>query len=120
MERLNYMIKVMQAFAAGEAIQSMNIDFCTPWKVESTPNWDWSTFDYRIKPRSKKVYFEYEDFLNEIKKNGLLVRSIKYRETLAINRLTDMMICTTLGSLSYELFCQRYTRLDGTKFEREV
>ena len=63
MKRLNYMIEVMQAFAAGETIEYMDIVFCTPWEIESDPIWNWSKFNYRIKPEPEYVPFDKDDML---------------------------------------------------------
>ena len=49
------MIEVMQAFERGETIEVIWRDNATDsWDVATTPNWDWSAFDYRVAPKPKK------------------------------------------------------------------
>ena len=53
MNDIDHMIAVMQAAKEGKAIQRRphhypDTDVC--WKDAPEPSWDWSTFDYRVKP----------------------------------------------------------------------
>ena len=54
MQDIDHMIAVMQAAKEGKAIQSRrrhprpDIDAC--WRDAPEPSWNWSTFDYRVKP----------------------------------------------------------------------
>lgn len=48
-------IKVMQAFERGEQIEAKMDE--APWVRSVDPSWDWTTFDYRVKPTKKPVAF---------------------------------------------------------------
>ena len=53
MNDIDRMTAVMQAAKEGKAIQSRHrphrdIDVC--WRDAPKPSWNWSTFDYRVKP----------------------------------------------------------------------
>ena len=43
-----YSIEVMQAYVDGKTIQGCNPD--VTWGDVEFPTWDWSTFNYRVKP----------------------------------------------------------------------
>ena len=47
-------IEVMQAFERGEEIEVSYINI-EKWSDISTPDWAWSAYDYRIKPKPKQV-----------------------------------------------------------------
>ena len=44
-------IKVMQAYVNKEAIESTPIGVASMWDDASEPCWNWSKYDYRVKPR---------------------------------------------------------------------
>ncbi|WP_314070038.1 hypothetical protein [Campylobacter showae] len=48
------MIAVMQAYARGEAIEVSDKD-ADDWSEIKYPLWDWNSFEYRVKPATKKV-----------------------------------------------------------------
>ena len=54
MTDIDHMIEALQAAKEGKAIQSRrrhprpDIDAC--WRDAPEPSWNWSTFDYRVKP----------------------------------------------------------------------
>ena len=51
---LEYMIDVMTRAKAGEQVQVS--DHGGPWgDTTARPNWNWSGFNYRIKPREPRV-----------------------------------------------------------------
>ena len=47
-------IDCMEAFERGEEIE---FDYCSGnnWSIDRKPAWDFSTYDYRIKPKPKQV-----------------------------------------------------------------
>ena len=47
-------IETMEAFERGEEIE---FDYCSgnSWNIDIKPEWDFSTYDYRIKPKPKQV-----------------------------------------------------------------
>lgn len=46
-------IEVMEAYERGEQIEYKPFQWDKGWRIESDPNWNWSQFDYRIKPKQK-------------------------------------------------------------------
>ena len=51
MQDIDYMIAVMQAAKEGKEIQRRHLHgIDAPWIDTPKPSWNWSTFDYRVKP----------------------------------------------------------------------
>ena len=69
------MISVMQAFNRGEQIEYRIKDFMRDdeWYVQkSIPEWDWRTYDYRIKPKpTYRPYKNAQEFLQAQKEHGM-------------------------------------------------
>lgn len=124
MEDMKYMIKVMQAYVNGETIEFASLDSdADNWTKADAPIWNWDEYTYRIKPKPKKVHFEYEDFIEEIKKNGGYVRYLAGKMISIIYPNTKEIIVDDgyrKFNLSYEDFCYKFTRLDGTEFIKEM
>lgn len=78
------MIAIMQAYVDGKKIEFWDSGNMI-WKPITNSYWNWSRYDYRIKPEPpKKVHMPYdnvEDFLTSQKENGLFVRK-KHGEVL--------------------------------------
>ena len=55
MKTLDEMIAVMQAARDGLKVQKFPLGFDPDWKDDPKPNWDWSMWDFRIKPEPKRV-----------------------------------------------------------------
>lgn len=54
------MIKVMQAYVDGEEIEYTRSG--KDWRYSDDPEWDWSLFEYRIKPKPRTIWVnEHED-----------------------------------------------------------
>jgi len=63
--RLRYQIAVMQAAADGKEIQrGPGRSSTNPWVDADNPAWDWSMFDYRVKPREPREFFINDYFCN--------------------------------------------------------
>lgn len=45
-------MKVMKAFIEGKTIQCKRVNY-NDW-YDCNPDWDWSTFEYRVKPEAPK------------------------------------------------------------------
>ena len=55
--KLEEMIKVMQHYADGGEVE-YSVRESNVWNKASTPVWDWTEFDYRIKEQKQKVTIE--------------------------------------------------------------
>lgn len=63
MKTLEEKIEVMQACLDGKTIEIFEDDIWNDWKANRQfPDFNWSDFDYRIKPENKQVPFDSEDF----------------------------------------------------------
>ncbi len=74
MKTTKEMIEVMQAFDRGERIE---IFLKGHWVEHDNPYWDWYNFDYRVKPKNKKVYVPFdtaEEFLAAQREHGSSVK----------------------------------------------
>lgn len=72
MKTTQEMIEVMQSYLRGEIIEVHYLyDAKDYWIAHRTPIWDWSNFDYRVKPNKKYVPFETaEEFLAAQRAHG--------------------------------------------------
>lgn len=60
MKPLEEKIRIMSAALAGAKIEmTESEDF--PWEDVETPDFNWSDYDYRIKPENKQVPFDFSD-----------------------------------------------------------
>lgn len=57
MKTLLEKIAVMQAFADGKEIQRERNGSNAGFISDDRPQWDWYTYDYRVKPREPKVIY---------------------------------------------------------------
>lgn len=59
MKTLREKIEVMEAFERGEKIQSL-LQNLGDWEDEECPQWNWSAYDYRIKPHMEvgEIFFK--------------------------------------------------------------
>ena len=51
MKSINEMIEIMQAFERGEQIEIF-LEMEGKWEENCNPQWDWTHFDYRVKPKN--------------------------------------------------------------------
>jgi len=59
--------QVMLGFAQGKAIQYRQIGFDN-WATAPVPNWEWTTFEYRLAPERREVWVGiHEDKRNHCK-----------------------------------------------------
>ena len=47
-------IECMQAFERGEEIEALSFGH-NIWEDETNPSWNWTYYEYRIKPKAKQV-----------------------------------------------------------------
>ena len=117
MKTLQEKIAVMQAAAEGKQIQSMIPD-CSNWVDTNNPSWDWSTFDYRVKPEQKPKTLRPYTF-EEAK--GLLGEKVMSKDKNHIATITgvltmgcEVFIETGPYRIITEIIYNKYTFLDGT------
>ena len=84
-----YMIEVMQAYDRGEQIEYRIKDFMRDdeWcDQKESPEWDWRTFDYRVKPKpTYRPYKNADEFLQAQREHGMYLRpSTKAKYTTPI------------------------------------
>ena len=122
------MIEVMQAYDRGEQIEYRIKDFMRDdeWYVQKEfPEWDWKTFEYRVKPKPKYVPFETAvEFITAQKKKGRFVIDKKSgtKYNIFINAsnivyLTNMYSFGFIGTLQ-KIF-DEFTFTDGTPCGKE-
>ena len=72
------MTEVMQAYERGEQIEYMIKDFMRDdeWcDQKEFPEWDWRTFDYRVKPKpTYRPYKNADEFLQAQREHGMYLR----------------------------------------------
>ena len=121
------MISVMQAYERGEQIEYRIKDFMRDdeWYVQkSIPEWDWRTYDYRVKPKpTYRPYKNAAEFLAAQKEHGMNIRQKRcnyYRLPLYI---TDTFISIQYPQIDgsvvsvdklYGDLLREYTWQDGT------
>jgi len=109
MKTTKEMIEVMQAFENGAEIEAKPI-VVGDWKEETEPEWDWVSFDYRIKKQPKEpeyIPFSFEDA------EQLVGKIIKSKDENWIELLTFFdEDCTS--NITYEALLKDYTFLDGS------
>lgn len=86
------MISIMRAFAEGKKIECRRY-VSDNWYITKVPCWDWSSFDYRVKPEHPKKklvpYESAEEFLQAQKEHGFYVRPRNY----SILYLNPVSVC---------------------------
>ena len=60
MKTLEEKIRIMSACLAGAKIE-MTESKGFPWEDVATPDFNWSDYDYRIKPENKQVPYDFSD-----------------------------------------------------------
>lgn len=77
MKTLEQKIKVMQAALAGAEIEMVESEEF-PWEDVAKPDFNWSDYDYRIKPENKQVPYDFSDA------ESLIGRKIKGVEEVSV------------------------------------
>lgn len=92
-EETKQAILVMQAFVDGKEIEVMQLKRLGRYYVTGHPTWDWSEYDYRIKPEPRVFYIAenidgtFEDIQEgDIWPGGLVVTKHpeKYKKTIKL------------------------------------
>lgn len=79
-------IAIMQAYAEGKEIEISEIGE-NDWSLSCAPTWDWSSFDYRIKPENPKKErrpYTFDELQSEIAKGKFIVKTIEKRQIFTI------------------------------------
>ena len=129
MKSINEMIEIMQAFERGEQIEIF-LEMEGKWEENCNPQWDWTHFDYRVKPKTRYVPFETaEEFLVAQREhgydNGYSV-SNGYNDYCAYVSAFNYVILNKRSyddavSMSFEnLLKKNYKFSDGTPCGKEV
>lgn len=67
------MTDIMLAFANGEVIES-KLKYDSVWTKNSSPTWNWSEVDYRVKPKPEvRPYKDAQEFLDAQERHGSYV-----------------------------------------------
>ena len=126
MKTTKEMIEVMQAYEEGAQIQ-INPTDTTEWSYTNNPWWNWSDFDYRVKPKKSYVPFETaEEFLTAYRKHGEFIENKESGEKMnayvdknGIVILSTALNCTyTFENLRTLFVCYKFS--DGTPCGKEV
>ena len=128
MKTTKEMIEVMQAYLIGEKIELHYLyDTKDYWITSGTPIWDWSNFDYRVKPNKKYEPFDTpEEFLAAYRKHGEFIENKESGEKMndyvdknGIVFLSTALNCTHTFESLVTLFGY-YKFSDGTPCGKEV
>lgn len=91
---INQQIAVMQAFADGKEIEVRPVGV-DDWVPALTPVWNWSCFEYRIKPdcrieKGKKLRpYTYEELSNTLIEKGGYVKTKEESHIFIISQVLD-------------------------------
>ena len=119
------MIEVMQAYERGEQIEFMSKDLRSSavWTtMTQEPEWNWTEFDYRVKP-AYRPYKNAAEFFAAQKEHGMNIRLNSCNYCRMPLYITDTLIgvqCSQSDdsvisiNISYEDLLQGYTWQDGT------
>lgn len=110
-------IKVMEAYANGKKIQYL--DDNGRWVDTPNPLFDWSRWEYRIKPEPKYRPFKtQEECWQEMMKHQPFgwVKEISSEMLYLINGISDMSIVIMEDISSFKEALDIYTFKDGTPF----
>ena len=132
MKTTKEMAGIMLAFERGEQIEYRIKDFMRDdewYDQKEFPEWDWKTFDYRVKPKSTyRPYKNAVEFLAAQKEHGINIRLKKHNYYGLPLYITNILIgiqwpqgdgSTVDIDVSYEELLRDYTWQDGTPCEIE-
>ena len=126
MKTTKEMIEVMQAYEEGAQIQ-IKPSHTTEWSDTNITWWNWSDFDYRVKPKKSYVPFHTpEEFLTAYRKHGEFIENKETGEKMnayvdknGIVILSTALNCTyTFESLRTLFGCYKFA--DGTPCGKEA
>lgn len=123
------MIEVMRAFDEGKQIQLLCVD--GSWR-DTNPCWNWSEFNYRIKPEPKEpTYRPYESIDEMVADYERRFQPKPYSQRpmftmpliwVRVKASNEIMLYTVFNETKYSFMCgfEYYEYLDGTPFGKLV
>lgn len=121
MKTTKEMIEVMQAFDRGEWIEFANIGF-DDWVATEAPLWDWSSYNYRVKPKPKLVPYEsMQEFYEAMKEHGQYLKMICFNGYFWCPTTIESDDIWIAGvRVTYEELIKEYEFVDGAPCGKEV
>ena len=126
MKTTKEMIEVMQAYERGEQIQ-IKSEKKDCWDDICNPVWDWGTFDYRVKPKTKYIPFDTaEEFLVAQRVRGEIIEDKESgkRINLYVNKNGTVVGTELLSNIwiisNLQNIFRCYQFKDGTPCGKEV
>lgn len=129
MKKTTDKIEIMQAYQQGKPIQYRELcrEYCNWEDLESNetyePCWDWSSFDYRLKPNETKRIMTFDEIVSYWKSHRTEIYTIHYETS----KVSEGYICCVdyedesfyVSGLWYTVdeMYNCITREDGSKFE---
>lgn len=108
------MIAVMQAFADGKEIEVRPVG-TDDWVPALTPVWNWSCFEYRIKPEPKLRAYTFKELQEKMMEGKVAVKQKGEKRIFAIVQVFDDYIkLSEWKDLPYEELLETYHWLDGS------
>lgn len=118
MKTIEEMIAVMTAEKEGKTIQCVGKG-CDDWQDTKNPCWDWSTFDYRVKPGKKlRPYANAMEFADAMREHGPMLKNIEAYDTyrMPTNAFSTVVWITgNPDSIKYKDLLMSYKWQDGHK-----
>ncbi len=112
------MIEVMQAYKRGEQIEYRIKDFMRDdeWYVQKEfPEWDWKTFDYRVKkPSTYRPYKNIQEFLQAQKEHGIYLQEKETRCMIMPLGVNYYRVTIPSRSYRYKQLLNTFVWQDGT------
>lgn len=112
------MIEVMQAYERGEQIEYRIKDFMRDdeWYVQKEfPEWDWKTFDYRVKkPSTYRPYKNIQEFLQAQKEHGIYLQEKETRCMIMPLGVNYYRVTIPSRSYRYKQLLNTFVWQDGT------
>lgn len=112
------MIEVMQAYERGEQIEYRIKDFMRDdeWYVQKEfPEWDWKTFDYRVKKQfTYRPYKNIQEFLQAQKEHGIYLQEKETRCMIMPLGVNYYRVTIPSRSYRYKQLLNTFVWQDGT------
>ena len=113
---------VEMAYAKGEAIE-IRLRGTLNWQPvgeKTKPAFNWSMFDYRVRPENEYVPFTYED-RDAFRGKWITPKAKKYHTEMCINNITKRGIaCNGCKSLTFKEAFDFYEFIDGSVFGKKL
>lgn len=115
MKTTEEMMAVMTAYKEGKIIESKYVHEhnTVTWAAAPMPCWDWSNYDYRVKPEPKyRPYKDAEECFADVKKHGGWAKGINEVGYYYILSVVANGIETCTLSPSYEFMLKMFVWAD--------